>query len=135
MSDSTTKSATQNLEKLYGQNQGETRQEKPSPLSPEKALLIQKGLEKLLSYGLLTDALAVRDWANGIADMDEDCLREGFKKAKDFTGYMTIGDFRGLCKRPRSHASHSQFKSLGHQSMPKDELKAKIAKMRKETGL
>lgn len=94
------------LKKLY---QGETKREKSSPLSPEKARLIQQGLEKLVSYGLLNDPHAIRDWANGLVDLDERALVEGFRKAKDHTGYMSLGDLRGLCKVPMSHASHNLY--------------------------
>jgi hypothetical protein len=135
MKDSTTLLNSQNLEKLYGQAQDEIKQEKPSPLSPEKARLIQKGLERLVSYGLLSDPSAIRDWANGLADISEERLTAGFVKAKDYTGYLALGDLRNMCKKPMQNGSYRPYQALPHKSMDKDELRARIAKMREETGI
>lgn len=98
-----------NLQDLY---QDQSKPEQPSALSPEKARLIAAGLEKLQSYGLLNNHEAVRDWANGLADLDEGRLLEGFRKAKDYSGYMSLGDFRKLCARSNFNASHKPFKAL-----------------------
>lgn len=97
--------------------------------------MIQTGLEKLVSYGLLTDSLSVRDWANGIADIEDFCLVEGFRKAKDFKGYMTLGEFRSLCKKPVNHASHKPFKAIPHKAASKEFAKANLAKLREDLKL
>ena len=81
-----------------GLHQGETKRDQKSTISPEKVRIIQQGLSRLVSYGLLSDPAAVRDWANGLADLAEHDLVEGFRKAKDKSGYLTLGDFRALCK-------------------------------------
>lgn len=120
------------LKKLY---QGETKQEKPSTLSPEKKALILEGLKRLISYGLLNDPNAIRDWANGLADLEYEELVEGFRSAKDHRGYMSLGDLRGLCKKPQVHASHRPFAALERKPMEADEIKRRIAKLKGETGL
>lgn len=93
------------------------------------------GLEKLVSYGLLSDPEAIRDWANGIADIDEHGLIEGFRKAKDKTGYMTLGDFRALCKRPVMAACHRPFVALECKPMEREAMRAKIKEMRERIGI
>ena len=135
MKDSTTLLNNPNLEKLYGQAQEEIKQEKPSQLSPEKAELIQKGLTRLVSYGLLSDPSAIRDWANGLADLSEERLTAGFVKAKDYTGYLTLGDLRNLCRKPMQNGSYRPYKALPNKPLEKDELRARIAKMREEQGI
>jgi len=132
MKDSSTLLNSQNLEKLYGQSQEETKQEKPSQLSPEKAKIIQDGLEKLVSYGSLSDPNAIRDWANALVDISEENLIEGFRKAKDWTGYMQMGDLRNMCRKPSGNASYRPYKALENKAMDKDELKSRIAKMRED---
>jgi hypothetical protein len=93
------------------------------------------GLSKLVSYGLLSDPTAIRDWGNGIADIDEDRLIEGFRAAKDYSGYMTLGDFRELCKKPRSHASHQPYKALEVQPLTPDESKPHRDKLKLMMGI
>ena len=125
-----------NLEAMVKLYQNETKPEPQSTLSPEKAALIQAGLKKLLSYGLLNNPDAVRDWANGLADLSEEALRIGFNKAKDHTGYMTFGDFRKLCRVPTLHPSHQPFKALPKEEpLPPEEIHKRIAKMREELDL
>jgi len=93
------------------------------------------GLERLVSYGLLSDPSAIRDWANGLADLSEERLTAGFVKAKDYTGYLTLGDLRNLCKKPVENGSYRRFKALPHKPMDSDMLKSKIAKMRKQLDI
>lgn len=97
--------------------------------------MILKGLELLTSWGLLSDALAVEDWARGLQDLDTDCLREGFKRAKDYSGYMTLGDFRKLCKKPRTHASYKTFEALPNKPASKEFILANNKKLREKLGL
>lgn len=120
------------LKELY---QSETKPEKPSPLSPEKALLIQKGLDKLVSYGLLSDPNAVRDWANDLVDLSERELVEGFKKAKDHTGWLEFGKFRQMCKLPKSHASFRRFVPLEHHRATSEQVEYWKNKRKEEIGL
>ena len=123
---------TKLMAQLY---QSETKQEKPSPLSPEKAQLIQKGLDKLVSYGLLSDPNAVRDWANDLVDLSERELVEGFKKAKDHTGWLEFGAFRAMCKLPKSHASFRRFVPLEHLKSSHETVEYWKAKRKEEIGL
>ena len=74
----------------------------------------------------------MKDWANGLADLGERELIEGFRSAKDFKGYLTMGDFRGMCKAPKGHASFKPYVALPNIPIPKEELKSRIAKMREE---
>jgi hypothetical protein len=92
-------------------------------------------LKKLLSYGLLNDPGAVRDWANGLADLEYDALVEGFRKSKDHAGYMTLGQFRALCRKPETQACHRPYVALPIKPLDGAELKRRIAKMKSELNL
>ena len=132
MSDSTMKSVGQltNIERLY---RGETKQGPQSRLSPEKAKLIQNGLEKLVNYGLLSDPSAIRDWANGLVDISEHDLVEGFRKAKDKTGYMQLGDFRALCRPEVKVPAHRHYlPTPSKKTLTYDEIHPRLVKMLKE---
>lgn len=119
------------LQKLY---QGETHAEPPS-ISPEKEKLLTETLNRLVSYGLLNDPGAMIDWKNGLADLTEVALITGTRKAKDHSGYLTMGEFRAMCRIPSTHASHKPYKALPHKPMDRDELREKLAKMKSDLGL
>jgi hypothetical protein len=58
-------------------------------------------LQKLSSMGHMTtnvDAMTVKTWVEGLQDMSPEMLKNGLKKAMDFTGYMTLPTFRELCR-------------------------------------
>jgi hypothetical protein len=70
-----------------------------------------------------------------LADLPEERLTAGFVKAKDYTGYLTLGDLRNMCKKPTQNGSYRPYQALPNKPMDKDELRARIAKMREETGI
>jgi hypothetical protein len=74
-------------------------------------------------------------WENSLFDYSEDRLLTALKSAENWSGFLTLGDFRKLCEKPVVAPYHSQFKALPHKSMDKDELRARIAKMREEVGI
>lgn len=44
------------------------------------------------------DATTLRVWSDGLSDMTERQIRMGVRKAKDFTGYLSLPAFRELCR-------------------------------------
>jgi hypothetical protein len=54
-------------------------------------------MEKLVNYGLLSDPGKIRDWSNGLADKSPKELAEGVRKAKDYRGPLSLGEFRNMC--------------------------------------
>ena len=74
-------------------------------------------------------------WENSLFDYPEEQLLAGLKAAENWSGFLTLGDFRKLCEKPVKTPCHNQFKALPHKSMDKDELRARIAKMRAEVGI
>jgi len=123
---------TEFLEDLY---QGETPPETSCEMTPEMDELLTEILEKLISYGLLNDPQAVLDWKEGLSDLKPAGLIGGWRKAKDHTGYLTLGQFREMCKVIPPDPSHKLYKALPHKAMEGKELQKRIAKMRQETGL
>ena len=91
-----TKQVTDFLENLY---QGPTRQEPQSTnsLAPEQMQMLKAVMEKLVNYGLLSDPGKIRDWSNGLADKSPKELAEGVRKAKDYRGPLSLGEFRNMC--------------------------------------
>lgn len=112
--------------------QGETQQGKQSQPSLE---VIQESLQRLLSYGLLSDPSAMADWANALADLSTNELAAGVNKAKDFKGYLTLGEFRGMCRLPKSHASFRPYKAITYTPLDGSEIKSRISTMREELNL
>lgn len=92
-------------------------------------------MNRLVSYGLLSDPAAMVDWKNGIADLGVNELAIGINKAKDFKGYLTLGDFRGMCKIPTGHASFRRYKALPTKPLEGTEIRSRIAKMKGELKL
>ena len=129
------KTTSQLMNNLYDQEQERTKPEPQSQLSPEKARLIQMGLENLVSYGLLSDPSCIRDWANGLADMSEENLRAGFIKAKDYTGYLTLGDLRNMCRKPIQNGSYRRYQALPNNPLDGEEVHNRIARMKEKLGL
>ena len=74
-------------------------------------------------------------WENSLFDYPESQLLQGLKAAENWTGFLTLGDFRKLCEKPIRTPYHNEFKALPHKSMDGDELKERLAKMREELGL
>lgn len=122
------------LTNLY---QDETKSEKPSTRSvnPQKLTLLKLSLKKLASYGLLNDPGCAEDWVYALADLSEAEIINGTSKSIDHKGYLTLGEFRGMCKLDLPHASHRIFKALPHKAMEPEEMKKRMDKLRQETGL
>ena len=97
--------------------------------------MIQESLQRLVSFGLLSDPSAITDWANALADLNMNELAIGLNKAKDFKDYLTMGDFREMCKIPKGHASFRRYKALPIKSVGADEHHRRTAQMKEELGL
>ena len=75
-------------------------------------------------------------WRRQLHDLTDEGLKTGFKATDSFTGYLTWAEFRKLCKdSTKTHESHKPFLKIEVKALDKDELKARIAKMRQETGI
>lgn len=91
-----------------------------------------------MAMKLVHDGIGSTDyeyWQASLSDIDDENLEAGLVKARNWTGFLTLGDFRGLCKKDRTHASYKEHKRIKHQSLPKDELRGRLSKMREELGL
>lgn len=87
---------------------------------------------------LVHDALGSTDfkyWEHSLFDYPQEQLLQGLKAAENWTGFLTLGDFRKLCEKPARAPYHSQFKALPLKSMDGEELRARLAQMREELGL
>ena len=71
-------------------------------------------MQRLVNYGLLSDAGKIRDWSNGLADKSERELAEGVRRAKDHRGPLSLGEFRAMC---------TYIPPLSERIMPRLELK------------
>ena len=118
-----------------------TQQSKPSETysNSDKAFIyVWRGLQagKFITKDEVVNGTEYKYWRRQLHDLTDEDLKTGFKATDSFTGYLTWAEFRKLCKdSTKTHESHKQFKALPHKSMDKDELKARIAKMRQETGI
>lgn len=83
----------------------------------------------------MNDPGAAEDWIYALADLSEPEIINGVRKAIDHKGYLTLGEFREMCKIEAPHASHRLYKALPHKGMEGSEVQKRIAKMRQETGL
>ena len=75
------------------------------------------------------------DWANALADLSMNELAAGINKAKDYSGYLTLGDFRKMCRLPKGNASYRPYRALPILPLEKEELKSRIAKMREDLNV
>lgn len=116
------------LEGLY---RGETKQEPPSTPSD----VLKRALNKLVSYGLLSDPGAASDWANALTDKTDQEIVEGIRKAKDYKGYLTMGEFRQMCKLPRAHPSHQSFVPIESKPASKERIEFWRNKRKAEIGI
>ena len=71
-------------------------------------------------------------WEASLFDYPEEQLLQGLKAAEDWSGFLTLGDFRKLCDKPTRAPYHSEFKALPNKPMEHDVFKARIKKMREE---
>ena len=98
-------------------------------------LMVWRGLQAMK---LVHDEIGSTDfkyWENSLFDYPEEQLLAGLKAAENWSGFLTLGDFRKLCDKPARAPYHSDFKALPHKSMGKDETRARLAKMREELGI
>jgi hypothetical protein len=74
-------------------------------------------------------------WEASLFDYPEEQLLQGLKAAEDWSGFLTLGDFRKLCDKPVKVPCHSEFKALKSKPMDHDVFKARMKKMREELDL
>ena len=74
-------------------------------------------------------------WEHSLFDYSEEQLLIGLKAAESWSGFLTLGDFRKLCEKPVRIPYHSEFKTLPHKAMDKDDFRARLKKMREELGV
>jgi hypothetical protein len=74
-------------------------------------------------------------WAASLKEFPVDQLDQGLRKAQDWSGFLTLGDFRKLCEKEQSAPYHKEYQALPHKSMEGTKLQKKIRKMRKELGV
>lgn len=122
-----------NAGKLYQNQSNETKQ--PDDTWKATMVMVWRGLEAMK---LVHDALGSTDfkyWEHSLFDYPQEQLLQGLKAAENWTGFLTLGDFRKLCEKPARAPYHSQFKALPLKSMDAKELRARLAKMREELKL
>ena len=121
------------VKKLYQSQKEETR--KPEPIWTKTMMMVWRGLQAMK---LVHDEIGSTDfkyWEASLFDYPQEQLLQGLKAAEDWSGFLTLGDFRKLCDKPTRAPYHSEFKALPHKAMDKDELRAKLAKMREELDI
>lgn len=62
--------------------------------------MLREILSKLTTWKMIqtqTEA-TVRDWIEGLADLDDGSLRRGLDRSKDHVGWFDISVFRSLCR-------------------------------------
>ena len=98
-------------------------------------VMVWRGLQAMK---LVHDEIGSTDfkyWENSLFDYPEEQLLAGLKAAENWTGFLTLGDFRKLCEKPARAPYHSKFKALPVKAMDGKELKSRLSKMREELGL
>jgi len=118
------------VKKLYQSQSEETR--KPEPIWTKTMMMVWRGLQAMK---LVHDEIGSTDfkyWEASLFDYPEEQLLQGLKAAEDWSGFLTLGDFRKLCDKPTRAPYHSEFKALPNKKMDSDVFKARIKKMREE---
>ena len=121
------------VKKLYQSQKEETKQ--PEPTWKRTMMMVWRGLQAMK---LVHDDIGSTDfkyWEASLFDYPQEQLLQGLKAAEDWSGFLTLGDFRKLCEKPSRAPYHSVFKALPHKAMDKDVFKAKLKKMREELGI
>ena len=98
-------------------------------------LMVWRGLQAMK---LVHDEIGSTDfkyWENSLFDYPEKQLLQGLKAAEDWSGFLTLGDFRKLCEKPARAPYHSKFKALPVKAIDGKELKSRLSKMRDKLGL
>jgi hypothetical protein len=118
------------VKKLYQSQSEETR--KPEPIWTKTMMMVWRGLQAMK---LVHDEIGSTDfkyWEASLFDYPEEQLLQGLKAAEDWSGFLTLGDFRKLCDKPTRAPYHSEFKALPNKPMDSDVFKARMKKMREE---
>jgi len=89
----------------------------------------------LTSYGLLNDPNAAKDWVMALNDLKDIELVTGIRKAKDHSGYLTLGQFRHMCKLEKINAAHKPYKALPVLKSDEETREYWKAKRKSEVGL
>ena len=122
-----------NVGKLYQSQKEETK--RPEGTWKATMMMVWRGLQAMK---LVHDEIGSTDfkyWENSLFDYPEEQLIQGLKAAEDWSGFLTLGDFRKLCEKPARAPYHSPFKALPVKPLGKDETRARLAKLRDELGL
>tara|TARA_R110000782_G_scaffold47256_4_gene104045 strand:+ start:6586 stop:6891 length:306 start_codon:yes stop_codon:yes gene_type:complete len=92
----------------------------------------------LTAMNLVHQAIGSTDfeyWQHSLKDFPSDALFSGLKKAEDWTGFMGLGDFRGLCRKEKRHASHNEFLRIESAPLSGVENQSRIRSMKESLGL
>lgn len=98
-------------------------------------MMVWRGLQAMK---LVHDDIGSTDfkyWEASLSDYPQEQLLQGLKAAEDWSGFLTLGDFRKLCDKPTRAPYHSDFKALPNKKMDKDDFRARLKKMREELNI
>ena len=123
----------QNVGNLYQSQKEGTR---PQDDTWKKTMMmVWRGLQAMK---LVHDDIGSTDfkyWEASLSEYPQEQLLQGLKAAEDWSGFLTLGDFRKLCDKPVRAPYHSQFKALPNKRMDSDVFRQKLKKMREELDL
>ena len=76
-----------------------------------------------------------RYWDRSLAEFNDQELVIGLKRAADHKGYLTIGDFRDLCRSELPKPAHKLFLPHKPPKTSPERRKELMAKLRAEVGI
>jgi hypothetical protein len=98
-------------------------------------MMVWRGLQAMK---LVHDEIGSTDfkyWEASLFDYPQEQLLQGLKAAENWSGFLTLGDFRKLCEKPTRAPYHNEFKALPNKAMDGKELQLRLRKMRVEQGI
>jgi len=81
------------------------------------------------------DSSDYKYWSRSLEECSIEDLMRGLKASNDWPGFLTLGDFRRLCEKPKQEACHNPHVSLPHHYLPRKEAKDRMKAIREEVGI